>query len=190
MALLHEQSRCAICHDLAQSRPFIATSGVVFPPTDALWEFCDAPLHQDCLATWEHRLRFARGYFDCTREAVLKGHGLLLLEGEGWLLHCGPPVSEALLRGAGASPLFQGVQPGEPFFAEVVLAEWPGDLHTHWNDWPGYAAGAFREGLVGALLHGAEAVMAQVRRHVPDMASLNALRQQALSRAPEMTPKP
>lgn len=184
MAIIHAQSRCAICDGAAMDRPFIATSGVAFPPTDALWRFCDAPLHQDCLATWEHRGRFARGYFERVRESVWKDQGLLLLEGEGWFLHCGPPLSEELLRRAGSSSLFNGARQGEPFFAEVLFTAWPKALHTRWNAWPEYTAGAFRQGLVGELLHAAEAVMAQVQRLVPDMAALNELRRQALRRAP------
>ncbi len=182
--IIRGKSRCAICRDTDLNRPFIATSGIAFPPTDALWKFCDAPLHQDCLATWEHRIRFARGYFERAREAVWRNQGLLLLEGPGWFLRCGGPLSEDLLRRAGAAPLFNGARAGEPFFAEVRLAEWPKALYTRWNDWPEYAAGAFRQGLVGALLHAADAVMAQVQPLVPDMASLKELRRQALSRAP------
>jgi hypothetical protein len=184
MAIIHGQSRCAICDAAALDRPFIATSGLAFPPTDALWKFCDAPLHQDCLAAWEHRIRFARRYFDRAYEAVWKDQGLLLLEGEGWFLHCGPPLSEELLRRAGSSPLFKDARPGEPFFAEVRLAEWPKVLHAPWNEWPEYAAGSFRQGLVGELLHAANDVMAQVQLLVPDRASLKELRRQALSRAP------
>jgi hypothetical protein len=148
-------------------------------------KFGDAPLHQDCLATWEHRIRFARGYFDRAREGVWKDQGLLLLEGEGWFLRCGPPLSEELLRRYSASPLFSGARPGEPYFAEVRIAEWPKVLYTPWNKWPEYAAGGFRQGLVGELLHAAEAVMAQVQPLVPDMASLNELRRQAMGRSPE-----
>ncbi|MFP2958644.1 hypothetical protein ACLEPN_12540 [Myxococcus sp. 1LA] len=109
---------------------------------------------------------------------------MLLLEDTGWLLHCGPPLSEKLLSKAGASSHFRGARPGEPFYAEVLIAEWPKALYTPWNEWPGYAAGAFRRGLVGELLRAVESVMAQVQRLVPDMASLNELRRQAMERAP------
>ncbi|AEI62838.1 hypothetical protein [Corallococcus macrosporus] len=184
MAFIHAQSRCAICHEAARDRPFIATSGVAFPPTDALWKFCDAPLYQDCLATWEHRIRFARGYFDRAHEVVWRDQGLLLLEGSGWFLSCGPPLSESLLSKAGASPSFRGARPGEPYYAEVLLAEWPKALYTRWHEWPGYAAGEFRRGLVGELLRAVESVMARVQRLAPDMASMNELRRQARERAP------
>lgn len=63
-ALLHANSRCAICAgamDLKQ--PLFATSGVFFPREDPLWRFCDTPMHWECYAPWKDRPRFARAYF-------------------------------------------------------------------------------------------------------------------------------
>jgi len=40
------------------------TWGVWLAASDPLWRFCDAMLHWDCYANWEHRTRFGRSYFD------------------------------------------------------------------------------------------------------------------------------
>ena len=72
MALITTGSRCAICNKLLRGRPYLATSGVFFPPGDPLYPFCDAPLHWDCYELWVERPRFARQYVASRAESDLK----------------------------------------------------------------------------------------------------------------------
>lgn len=167
MAIIMEgKTPCAICGETDLNRPFTATSGCAFPPSDELWRFCDAPLHLDCLAGWDQRVRFSRAYFDMWREAARNGMGLVLREGNGWMLRCGPSM------------------PGEaPYYAEIDLVEWPIRLYSRWNDWTESLSGGFVRELVGPALHAVERAIAEVRAIAPDARTLAALRQQALSAA-------
>lgn len=62
MALISENSRCAICDKrLNISAPLFATSGL-FPVPGMLLRYCDAPMHWNCYAAWPHRKTFAAAY--------------------------------------------------------------------------------------------------------------------------------
>lgn len=51
MAIIMEGlTSCPIRGSTDLSKPYTATSGVVFPEGDELWRYCDAPLHLECLA--------------------------------------------------------------------------------------------------------------------------------------------
>jgi hypothetical protein len=65
-------STCAICGRLADDLPYLATSGVFFPPGDPLFPFCDAPLHWDCYEHWPERSRFARQYVSSRADGLLR----------------------------------------------------------------------------------------------------------------------
>ncbi len=153
---------CAIC-GVADFRPYTATSGCAFPESDELWRYCDAPLHLDCLALWDKRIRFSRGYFDMRRDAATSGLGLVLSEGPDWMLRCGPATPSSA-----------------PYYVEIDLAEWPMRLYSKWGEWAENVNGGLCRGLVGPALHAAEQAVAQVRAIAPDAAALNALRQRVI----------
>ena len=164
MAIIMEGlTSCPICGSTDLSKPYTATSGVFFDEGDELWRYCDAPLHLECLEHWQHRERFARGYFDLWRDQVTQGNGVLLAESPLWILRCGPAKPEAT-----------------PYFVEVDLAEWPIRLYSRWERWADYAEHPYREGLTGEALKAADAAMAEVRQVAPDLDALRALRQRML----------
>jgi hypothetical protein len=157
MALIGPDSTCAICRR-ALDRPYTATSGVAFLINPRLLEYCDAPLHLDCLAGWADREEFSRGYFVSSLATYWSNYGTLLNARAEWFLGCGPAA------------------PGEdPYFAQVVLASWPFPLYSKWDEWDAYVAGGFRRELVGPALDAADAVMVQVRDKVPSLEVLKAL---------------
>ena len=164
MAIIMEgKTPCAICGRMDLNRPFTATSGCAFPENDELWRYCDAPLHLDCLARWENRVRFSRAYFDMWRDAAKSGMGFVLREGSDWMLRCGP------------------AKPSQaPHYAEIDLVEWPMRLYSKWGEWAENIARGFCQGLSGPALQAAEHAVAEVRAIAPDQAALSALRQHLL----------
>jgi hypothetical protein len=169
MALILSDSRCAICAELLD-RPFTATSGCAVTADHRLWRYCDAPLHFSCLEAWSSREEFSCLYFDRSLRAYSEGQaGTLLEAGDSWLLACGPAVTEGT-----ASIL--SVQPGQPYFAEVVLARWPFRLHSRLNEWNDYVTAGFRSGLIGEALVAAEDTMSIVRTLAPTRESIMELR--------------
>lgn len=159
MAMVSASSRCAICGGRLD-RPYTATSGVPFNGPPRLAAYYDAPLHWDCLPTWPERAEFSRAYFVSGLWSYWSGHGTLLRAMPDWFLACGPPASD-----------------GDPRYAEIRLPEWPFRLYSDWHDWDEFVDGGFRRKLpLGPALDAAEAVMSQVRRTVPTLAALAALR--------------
>lgn len=61
MALIFRGSLCALCRQ-SLSDPILATSGIFLPLNDPLACYCDAGMHWDCYAVWEHQPRFAKAY--------------------------------------------------------------------------------------------------------------------------------
>jgi hypothetical protein len=169
MALIHRGSRCAICRT-PLDRPYTATSGCAFPPEHELFAFCDAGLHLDCLAAWPQRIQFARGYCDRGRSNFQHGHGALLHEGATWLLGCGPLLTE----GSAALKL-PNAHVGEPFFAEVVLAQWPLSLRSPWREWTEHLEQGFRADLPPPARADASAALDEVRGVAPTLAALMSL---------------
>ncbi|MCE7872493.1 hypothetical protein DYH09_19230 [bacterium CPR1] len=55
-------STCALCGELADSKEYMATSGVWYEPDHPLWRYCDAPMHWECYERWPEREAFARDY--------------------------------------------------------------------------------------------------------------------------------
>jgi ribosomal protein S27AE len=158
MALIFEGvTRCAICGELAEARPYTATTDGAFDPSQPLWKFCDAALHFDCLERWPHRAEFARGNFLACKEYSLRFGGVLWEEST-WFLACGPCQGK-----------------GSPLYASIQLGEWPISIYTPWNEWAACVAGGYRDGLAGKALLAADSVVAEVRERVPDPASLTAL---------------
>jgi len=158
VALIGQESRCAICDELLD-RPFLATSGVAFGRRHHLYPYCDAPLHIDCLAAWPHRLEFSRGYFVNALVDAWRRQGTVLIATPRWYL--------CHSRG----------EPNElPLWVGVRLSEWPIYLSTGWHEWTQYVDGGFREGhLADAALEAAEEIMAEVRTRAPTLAALKAL---------------
>jgi predicted 2-oxoglutarate/Fe(II)-dependent dioxygenase YbiX len=89
VALIHENSRCAICGG-PLSEPFTVTSGCALWPDHRLFRFCDAPLHLSCLNTWPDREEFSRAYYDAALEGCRDGFGTLIHVAESRFLGCGP----------------------------------------------------------------------------------------------------
>jgi hypothetical protein len=154
MALISANSRCAIC-DESLSRPYTATSGCAFGPGHRLFVFCDAPLHLSCLEVWPDREEFSLAYHTQALDACRAGYGTLIHVGESWFLGCGPSTP-----------------PERPYFARVVLRDWPIWLYTRFEAWDTFVMEGYRAGLVGAALARADAVMTEVRITLPDQRSL------------------
>lgn len=169
MALIHAQSKCAICGE-SLARPYTATSGCAFGAEHELFPFCDAPLHWDCLATWPHRIVFSEAYFQTALKSYQSGRGTLLHRAQAWFLACGPIAGEHLPE----IPAL-GVRPGEPAFAEIRLREWPGRLSSRWRDWDEFMVGGFGAALRGPESFAFEEAMAEVSALVPTSAALRAL---------------
>lgn len=68
MAIIVQNSVCALCRGRLRDEPFLATSGVFLPREDPASGMCDAPIHWRCYAAWPERQRFARAYFDARRD--------------------------------------------------------------------------------------------------------------------------
>lgn len=161
MAIIFPDTPCAICGQRLD-RAYTATSGCAFDSKHPLWEYCDAPLHLDCLERWPQREQFSRGYFDATVDSRRQGYGHLLAQAKSWVLVCGPRWNTGL-----------------PYFAEVRLIDWPFRLYSKWEDWSDYIGGRYREALEGAALAAADRVMAEVREIAPDGSALSQLLQAA-----------
>ncbi len=156
MALISDNSRCAIC-DESLSRPYTATSGCAFSPGHRLFAFCDAPLHFSCLEGWSDREEFSLAYHKQALDACREGYGTLIHVGESWFLGCGPSTPPQL-----------------PYFAQVVLCDWPIRLYTRLEEWDIFVREGYRESLVGEALARADAVMAEVRILLSDQQALEA----------------
>jgi hypothetical protein len=157
MALITQHSRCAICNSKLD-RPYTATSGIA-PDIEAdLFEFCDAPLHLDCLETWPHRDAFARAYF----VAAVRFHEHPL---RGVLLR-----TDTLALVTGPAPRGQ-----TPDYAAIHLRDWPLQLYSKWNAWTSFVDGGFRTGWSGQALHAATEAVRVVAAVAPDLAALRAL---------------
>jgi len=90
MAIIMADTRCPICNNKLD-KPYTVTSGVVFARTHPLWQFCDAPLHFDCLETWPSRIKFSEGYFNAVLQHYQTGSGgFLLIQEKDWLFATGP----------------------------------------------------------------------------------------------------
>jgi hypothetical protein len=157
VALIGPFSTCALCHG-ALDRPFTATSGFPFAPDTRLFAYYDAPLHLDCLATWEDREEYSRAYFVRDLFGPWSGSRPLLNAAPDWFLACGP-------AGFGEGPCF----------IEVRLASWPIRLYSRWSEWGVHVAGGFRTRLSGAALDAANAVMAQVQPLVPSLEAIESI---------------
>ena len=157
MALVGAWTRCAICHGLLD-RPYTATSGVAFPPNHALFQYCDAPLHLDCLETWPDRREFSRGYFlNALATDWRGGHGTVLRARERWFLASGPHSA------------------GTPSYIRLVLRDWPFKLYSGWADWDAFIEGLYRGDLGGKARLAVDEVMAEVRLAAPTLEALEKL---------------
>ena len=154
MALIGSFSVCAICEG-PLDRPYTATSGVAFAPGHPLYEYCDAPLHLDCLAIWPDREEFSRGYFLGALASHWRGRGTVLHATARWYLGCGPG--------------------GKPQYAVVRLRDWPFRLYSPWADWTAFVEGDYRDDLMGSALEAAHEVIAEVRRQAATLEALEAL---------------
>jgi hypothetical protein len=156
VALITSDSTCAICRT-GLDRPYIATSGTV-DVEPRLLEFCDAPLHLDCLATWPDRVALARAYF----EAEIEHHAVPPCA----ILHRGTDV--ALVAG-------ESLPGATPYYVTVCLRDWPLALGARWHGWAGFVGGEFDAGLSGEALAAVASAMRVVRALAPDLAALEAL---------------
>ena len=141
---------CPIC-EAHLGEPYLSTSGIAFPKDHELWRYCDTALHQSCLEKWPKRKEFAEGYYRAAVSAAQNGYGVLLLEGDDWLLACGRPVAD-----------------NPPVYVEVRLREWPLRLYSLWENWLNFVGDGYRTGLTGETLWAASKCMREVRRIAPD----------------------
>lgn len=153
------QIQCPLCgQGFTDGRAYAATSDVAFPPGHFLYEYCDTGLHLDCLERWQHRLEFAKGYYDLYR-TNFAARGTLLHETPDWILGCGrAPVGK------------------DPYYVKVVLLEWPIRLHTAWESWESFVASGFEKDLEKGALEKARAAIQEVRQIAPTLSSLGELR--------------
>ena len=154
---------CPICNqNFNDDRAYTGTSGVAFPNDHPLFKFCDAGLHFDCLENWKHRKEFSKGYFDLKKE-TFDHMGTLLHQDENWILGCGPaPIQN------------------DPYYAEIVIKDWPCRLYAHWNEWDSFIKTGYQVGLVGEALIEAIEIVNKVSRIAPDLSSLSKLRKMRL----------
>ena len=165
MALIFPTSTCALCDELLD-RPYMATSGVAFPPPSPLYRYCDAPLHFDCLERWPDRKAFSAGYFDAA-VSHFRDHANLLVERPDWVLGAGPTRHNQPPAGTRQRSIRE-----LPYYAEVRLPDWPFRLYTHWDAWDAFLVGSYREGLAGQSLQVSEHVMEEVRQIAPNQQAL------------------
>jgi hypothetical protein len=63
--MFFEGTLCPLCDkEMLLKQSLFGTWGVWLPKSDALWKFCDATIHWNCYAAWEHQRQFARSYFE------------------------------------------------------------------------------------------------------------------------------
>jgi len=63
MALIFDQSECAICGELlGKPARIVATTHFIGDPRDPLWRFSDAAMHYECFQKWPDREEFIRKY--------------------------------------------------------------------------------------------------------------------------------
>lgn len=55
---------CRLCKDVIEEGQSVFCTRPFMPPEPDLFGFARVPMHWGCYANWEHRLRFARLYFD------------------------------------------------------------------------------------------------------------------------------
>lgn len=154
---------CPICGgDFKDGRPYTCTSGVVFIPPHPLYEYCDAGLHYECLENWPHTAEFSKGYYLATK-SMFEYMNTLLIEGQGWILGCGPAPRSKL-----------------PYYVKITLENWPFSLKSKWDDWDLYLEGKYRDGICGRALEDANMIVKQVRELVPNLKALEIIRQEKL----------
>ncbi|MBI3861184.1 MAG: hypothetical protein HY290_04745 [Planctomycetia bacterium] len=99
MALITNNSCCAICCQQLGTSPIFGTWGVFLPQDDPLVRFCDAPIHWSCYANWSERERFARAYFAfwIEHEKTNPYWARIFVDDEVFVT-IGPAVSEVSIR--------------------------------------------------------------------------------------------
>jgi hypothetical protein len=147
---------CPICGcPVGEADDYTATSGCAFPSGHALYPFCDAPLHFDCLENWPLRQPFAQAYFDRVRTEARQSPGRLLIDGELWILVCGPAAATE-----------------NPYYVEARRRDWPMRLYSRWEDWEDFLAGGYAANLQGQALQAASEVIQVLRDRLPDQMAL------------------
>ncbi|TQF11150.1 hypothetical protein FJV41_35755 [Myxococcus llanfairpwllgwyngyllgogerychwyrndrobwllllantysiliogogogochensis] len=142
-----------------------------FPEDDELSRFSDARLHLDCLARWEHRIRFSRGYYDLARDEAPTGRTLqrlLLAEGDNWVFMTSTIGRRDVRR--------------EPTSLTIQLADWPVQLYFLAAMWPAPLTRRLRSKRVGDVWEVADEAMNQIIQLAPDMAALREMYRQAIER--------
>lgn len=156
-------SECPICGAIIdESRPYVATSGIAFPPGHRLFQYCDAPLHLDCLVSWPDRGQLARRYYD-RDVAYHQSFGGVLIEAEDWILLCGPAAA------------------GEkPDYVCLRQCDWPMTLvKVRWAQWEALLAGEGAEAWRSPPIAGALApIMQRLAKQLPDQGALDRLHEQ------------
>ena len=151
MAQLYKGMTCPLCGAeiaLAKDR-YLCTTAFLDDDSD-LWEYADAAMHWDCYASWEHRTRFARMYFEWNRE------------GRWGLVFANDQVQVRVLH------IYT------PHLVEVILAETGSITEVALADWEGWLASKCFERCKHIIEHEAlAAVLPLLRSRFPTAESIS-----------------
>lgn len=154
MALIFSDSTCAICGEPFEvDSKMIATSGVVYPPSDRLHKYCDAPMHLSCYDNWKYRERFAKGYYQL-QIGIHSSCGGLLVDRSDWILGVGPLGRD-----------------GTPFYFKISVSSSIESIYGTFSD---YRAIIFSSkiDIRGKALDQFEEIISFLRVHVPNEEAL------------------
>jgi hypothetical protein len=157
MAQISEFSVCAICKE-PLDRPALATSGCAFPRSHRLFEYCDAPIHIDCLNDWPDRVEFSEAYYVQRYQQFRREGFWVLAEASDWFVGYIPPNQFELML-------------GQEDLVEVRVRDWPFVLWGHAEHWTEFLAGTWQQGqeeLHGMARARAEVVVREVAKALPN----------------------
>jgi hypothetical protein len=162
MAFITDTTTCPLCNEQLD-RPSLATSGCAFPQGHRLWQFCDAPMHIDCLQDWPDRVEFCSAYYRQRLDQYTRERWPILATGDGWFLGMALPYP-----GTVYADLDEDI-------VEIRVEDWPISFQADAHEWSEFMAGEWQssaEHLHSYALARAQVVIAQVRHAVPDTNAL------------------
>lgn len=161
---------CGICGKKID-RLFIGLPDATRSLPMELIEFCEYPVHQDCLAHWEHRLTFSKAYFEDSnkrwQDQVFRRH--ILAKSDTWMLVTGPRgphITEDTKRDMVEVTLqLAGLQNDtiNPVSVSVTLKEWPFRLYCLWDHWTRYIRSGYRTHYIHEILCTIDPIVAEIR---------------------------
>ena len=162
MALIFETSRCSLCGG-ELDRPFLSTSGCAFPETHRLWQYCDAPLHIDCLQDWPDRIEFCSAYYRQRLDQYAREGWYVLATGDGWFCGKTSPYPGTIFAA------------GDGDLVEIRVEDWPIRFLAHISRWSEFIRGDWHDS--ASNLHSyafarAQIVIAEAKTLIPDTQAL------------------